>query len=66
MIYYSALATISGIYSDTFKGVVDHMKDIENHIALQASKRGDVFTLEIQELVTANNTEALAEKEYSF
>ena len=66
MIYYSALATIDCIYTETFKGAVAHMRDIENDIARQALKRGDVFTVTIQEMITANNPAALGEKEDLF
>jgi hypothetical protein len=63
MIHFEALATISGVYSDTFRGVVSHMSEIENAIEKQARKRGDVFTIEIQEMITATSAEALYEKE---
>jgi hypothetical protein len=63
MIHFEALATISGVYSDTFCGVVSHMSEIENAIEKQARKRGDVFTIEIQEMITATSAEALYEKE---
>lgn len=66
MIYYSALATISNIYVETFKGKVNHLNEIESDIAKQALKKGDVFTVTIQEMITANSPEALEDKEYNF
>ena len=66
MIYYSALATISNIYAETFKGKVNHLNEIESDIAKQALKKGDVFTVTIQEMITANSPESLSDKVNNF
>jgi|11_taG_2_1085331.scaffolds.fasta_scaffold70402_2 hypothetical protein len=56
--YYKALVDINSSNTKIFKGKVksnSNIQDIEKDIELKASKKSEVFTLAIVELITANN-----------
>jgi len=56
--YYKALVDINNSNTQIFKGKLDstsNIQDIEKDIELKASKKSEVFTLAIVELITANN-----------
>jgi hypothetical protein len=56
--YYKALVDINNSNTQIFKGKLDstsNIQDIEKDIELKASKKAEVFTLAIVELITANN-----------
>ena len=56
--YYKALVDINSSNTQIFKGKLEstsNIQDIEKDIELKASKKSEVFTLAIVELITANN-----------
>ncbi len=56
--YYKALVDINNSNTQIFKGKLEstsNIQDIEKDIELKASKKSEVFTLAIVELITANN-----------
>jgi len=56
--YYKALVDINSTNTQIFKGKLktdSKLQDIEKDIELKASKKSEVFTLAIVELITANN-----------
>lgn len=56
--YYKALVDINSSNTKIFKGKVksnSNIQDIEKDIELKASKKSEVFTLAIVELITANS-----------
>jgi len=56
--YYKALVDINNSNTQIFKGKLDstsNIQDIEKDIELKASKKSEVFTLAIVELITANS-----------
>ena len=56
--YYKALVDINSSNTQIFKGKLEstsNIQDIEKDIELKASKKSEVFTLSIVELMTANN-----------
>jgi len=56
--YYKALVDINNSNTQIFKGKLEstsNIQDIENDIELKASKKAEVFTLAIVELITANS-----------
>lgn len=56
--YYKALVDINNSNTQIFKGKLEstsNIQDIEKDIELKASKKAEVFTLAIVELITANN-----------
>ena len=56
--YYKALVDINSSNTQIFKGKLkadSKLQDIEKDIELKASKKLEVFTLAIVELITANN-----------
>ena len=55
--YYKALVDINSTNTQIFKGKLktdSKLQDIEKDIAQKASKKSEVFTLAIVELITAN------------
>lgn len=55
--YYKALVDINSSNTKIFKGKLESnskLQDIEKDIAQKASKKSEVFTLAIVELITAN------------
>tara|TARA_R110001599_G_scaffold340377_1_gene560679 strand:- start:211 stop:549 length:339 start_codon:yes stop_codon:yes gene_type:complete len=56
--YYKALVDINSSNTKIFKGKLksdSKLQDIEKDIELKASKKSEVFTLAIVELITANS-----------
>ena len=56
--YYKALVDINNSNTQIFKGKLEstsNIQDIEKDIELKASKKSEVFTLAIVELITANS-----------
>jgi hypothetical protein len=56
--YYKALVDINNSNTQIFKGKLEstsNIQDIEKDIELKASKKSEVFTLAIVELITAKN-----------
>ena len=56
--YYKALVDINSTNTQIYKGKLksdSKLQDIEKDIELKASKKSEVFTLAIVELITANN-----------
>jgi hypothetical protein len=56
--YYKALVDINSSNTKIFKGKLEstsNIQDIEKDIELKASKKSEVFTLAIVELITANS-----------
>ena len=56
--YYKALVDINSTNTQIFKGKLktdSKLQDIEKDIELKASKKSEVFTLAIVELITAHN-----------
>ena len=56
--YYKALVDINSTNTQIYKGKLksdSKLQDIEKDIELKASKKSEVFTLAIVELITANS-----------
>lgn len=56
--YYQALVDINNSNTQIFKGKLEstsNIQDIEKDIELKASKKSEVFTLAIVELITSNS-----------
>jgi len=56
--YYKALVDINSSNTQIFKGKLEstsNIQDIEKDIEFKASKKSEVFTLAIVELITAKN-----------
>jgi hypothetical protein len=63
--YYKALVDINNSNTQIFKGKLEstsNIQDIEKDIELKASKKSEVFTLAIVELITANSKTEFSNK----